>query len=70
YLIMGGILEETWCAFGGRVFNCLYVTKEMMLNALSEAGVHLEESPKCIMFEVNDMFLISARKARSDSDEN
>ncbi|VDO21719.1 unnamed protein product [Haemonchus placei] len=62
FLVMGGILEETWCSFGGRVFSCLYITKEMMLNALEEAGLRREDDRKCVMFEVNDMFLICARK--------
>ncbi|PIO75199.1 hypothetical protein TELCIR_02774 [Teladorsagia circumcincta] len=62
FLVMGGILEETWCAFGGRVFGCLYITKEQMLNALDEAGVCLEDDRKCILYEINDMFVICARK--------
>lgn len=65
---MGGILQETWCSFGGRVFGCLYITKEMMLNALAEADIYLESDRKCIIYEINDMFVICARKRlRSDS---
>ncbi|KAK6027584.1 NNMT/PNMT/TEMT family protein [Ostertagia ostertagi] len=62
FLVMGGILEETWCAFGGRVFSCLYITRNRCLNALDEAGVRLENDRKCILYEVNDMFVICARK--------
>ncbi|VDO65718.1 unnamed protein product [Heligmosomoides polygyrus] len=68
FLVMGGILQETWCSFGGRVFGCLYITKEMMLNALAEADIYLESDRKCIIYEINDMFVICARKRlRSDS---
>ncbi|CAI4224801.1 unnamed protein product [Auanema sp. JU1783] len=68
YLVMGGILEETWCSFGGRKFSCLYITKEDMLNALNEAGIRIVKDKKCMMYEINGMFIICARKVR-DSDE-
>ncbi|VDL75118.1 unnamed protein product [Nippostrongylus brasiliensis] len=69
FLVMGGLLEETWCSFGGRVFMCLYMTKEMMLSALEEAGLRLEDDRKCIFYEINGMFMICARKSHSDRKE-
>ncbi|PAV79200.1 hypothetical protein WR25_18159 isoform B [Diploscapter pachys] len=63
HFIMGGILEETWCSFGGRKFTCLYITKEMMLEALKEAGLELLENDKtCNFYEINGMFMICARR--------
>ncbi|KAI6190166.1 hypothetical protein M3Y97_00087300 [Aphelenchoides bicaudatus] len=64
YLIVGGLFEETWCSFGGRKFNCLYITKEYFFECLTEAGmvVDLENSKHTIMHEVNGMFLICAQK--------
>ena len=60
YFIMGGILEETWCSFGGRKFTCLYITKEFMLDCLRDAGLLVDEPFYCI--EVNGMFLVCAEK--------
>lgn len=64
YFIMGGILEETWCSFGGKKFNCLYITKEFMLNCLREAGliIDFEKRDLTILHEINGMFLIAAKK--------
>lgn len=62
YFIMGGILEETWCSFGGRKFKCLYMTEENMIKALEEAGIRVVDDKKCIMYEINGMFIICARK--------
>lgn len=63
--MIGGVLEETWCSFGGRKFTCLYVTREMMLNALAEAGLSLVADQKStVLFEINGMFLICAKKIR------
>jgi hypothetical protein len=65
YLVMGGILEETWCSFGGKKFTCLYVTKEFMLDCLREAGliIDFESKEQTILHEINGMFLIAAKKA-------
>lgn len=62
YFIMGGVLEETWCSFGGRKFTCLYLTEKMMLDALDEAGIRISDDKKCIMYQINGMFMICARK--------
>jgi hypothetical protein len=62
YFIMGGILEETWCSFGGRKFTCLFITKDFMLDCLREAGL-LVDDPKTYLLEVNGMFLVCAKKA-------
>ncbi|CAD6189510.1 unnamed protein product [Caenorhabditis auriculariae] len=62
YLVMGGILEETWCSFGGRKFTCLYITKEMMLSALEEVGLFVEKDRTCVLYEINGMFMILAKK--------
>ncbi|KAI1717590.1 NNMT/PNMT/TEMT family domain-containing protein [Ditylenchus destructor] len=42
WLIMGGILEETWCSFGGRKYTCLYITRDFMLDCLRQAGMCLK----------------------------
>ncbi|VDM55947.1 unnamed protein product [Angiostrongylus costaricensis] len=62
FFVMGGILEETRCSFGGRVFSCLYITKDEMLGALEEAGLHMESDRKCMMYDIDGMFMICARK--------
>ncbi|ETN77562.1 NNMT/PNMT/TEMT family protein [Necator americanus] len=62
FLVIGGIFEETWCAFGGRTFTCLYITKENMLSALEDAGLRLENDRKCILYEYTGMYMVCARK--------
>ncbi|ULT91029.1 hypothetical protein L3Y34_008962 [Caenorhabditis briggsae] len=63
YMIYGGIFEETWCSFGGRKFTCLYITKEIMLDALAKAGFYVDESDSgCVLYEINGMFMVSAKK--------
>lgn len=62
YLVYGGVFEETWCSFGGRKFTCLYITKEIMLDALAQAGLFVEEGRQCVLYEINGMFLVCARK--------
>ncbi|KHJ93930.1 hypothetical protein OESDEN_06150 [Oesophagostomum dentatum] len=59
---MGGILEETWCAFGGRTFSCLYVTEENLFSALKEAGLQVENDRKCVFYEIDGMFMVCAKK--------
>jgi hypothetical protein len=68
YFIMGGILEETWCSFGGRKFSCLYITKDFMLECLKDAGliINFGSSKDTLMYEINGMFLIAAKKASTN----
>lgn len=47
---MGGVLEENWCAFDGRKFKCLYITKDFVLDCLRKAGMELNVE------EVNEDF--------------
>ncbi|CAJ0582703.1 unnamed protein product, partial [Mesorhabditis spiculigera] len=63
HLVMGGVFEETWCCFGGRNFTCLYITQDMMMEAFSEAGLSVEGDRSCILYEVNGMYMVIARKA-------
>uniref|UniRef100_A0A914DM78 Uncharacterized protein n=1 Tax=Acrobeloides nanus TaxID=290746 RepID=A0A914DM78_9BILA len=62
YFIMGGILEETWCSFGGRKFKCLYITKEFIFGCFRDAGLLVDEDKLCRYLEINGMFMICARK--------
>ncbi|KAK0409393.1 hypothetical protein QR680_004514 [Steinernema hermaphroditum] len=62
HFIMGGILEETWCSFGGRLFTCLYITQEFMFECLREAGLDIDDPKASIFYEVNGMFLVCAKK--------
>ncbi|KAL6741686.1 hypothetical protein Aduo_014915 [Ancylostoma duodenale] len=63
FLVMGGIFEETWCAFGGRTFTCLYITKEDMFNALEDCGMRVENDRKCVLYEIEGMYMVCARKS-------
>ncbi|KAI6185340.1 Amine N-MethylTransferase [Aphelenchoides besseyi] len=69
YFILAGILEETWCSFGGRKFSCCYITREFMLQCLQDAGliIDFENRQATILFEVNGMFMIAAQKTKSDA---
>ncbi|KAI6175208.1 hypothetical protein M3Y99_01982600 [Aphelenchoides fujianensis] len=66
FFVLCGILQETWCSFGGRKFSCLYITKEFMLECLQGAGLRVDfedrEHP-VTFFEINGMFMIAAQKA-------
>uniref|UniRef100_A0A8R1I173 Uncharacterized protein n=1 Tax=Caenorhabditis japonica TaxID=281687 RepID=A0A8R1I173_CAEJA len=69
YLVYGGIFEETWCCFGGRKFTCLYITKEVMLDALAKANMFVEENDRgCVLYEVNGMFMVCAKKKIMDEE--
>jgi hypothetical protein len=59
---MGGCLEETWCAFGGRKFGCLYITEECMLNTLRDAGMMVDDRQHTLFYTLDEMFLICTRK--------
>ncbi|KAI6213307.1 hypothetical protein M3Y94_00135200 [Aphelenchoides besseyi] len=60
---------ETWCSFGGRKFNCCYITRDFMLQCLQDAGliIDLVNHQATVLFEVNGMFMIAAQKTRSDA---
>uniref|UniRef100_A0A915DJ40 Uncharacterized protein n=1 Tax=Ditylenchus dipsaci TaxID=166011 RepID=A0A915DJ40_9BILA len=75
WLIMGGILEEHWCAFGGRKFKCLFITHEFVVDCLRSAGLKVDEErgsspnndpsgPSTIFYEINGMFIICCRKVK------
>nr|CAD2144245.1 unnamed protein product [Meloidogyne enterolobii] len=70
-LIMGGILEETWCAFGGRRFSCLYIDKEFLLNCLNEAGLEIfkDSIGTKLFYECDGMFLLVAKKIKEENFE-
>lgn len=63
---MGAILEENWCSFGGKKFQCLYITKEFVFDCLEDAGIDTKgdqnESFKPIIFEVNGMLIVCCQK--------
>jgi len=61
YYIMGGILEETWCSFGGRKFTCLYTTKDFVIDCLRQASLEVDDE-KTYLMEINGMFLVCAKK--------
>ncbi|KAL7073220.1 hypothetical protein ACQ4LE_007093 [Meloidogyne hapla] len=63
-LIMGGVLEETWCAFGGRRFSCLYIDREFLLKSLNEAGleIFIDSIGSKLFYECDGMFLLVAKK--------
>ncbi|KAL3068109.1 hypothetical protein niasHT_038099 [Heterodera trifolii] len=63
-LIMGGVLEETWCAFGGRQFKCLFVSRKLMMECLRGAGLILERDQldNELFYELDGMYILVARK--------
>lgn len=63
YFFMAGILEETWCAFGGRKFTCNYITEEFMLTTLRDAGLTVDDSATTYYYNIEGVFLLAARKA-------
>uniref|UniRef100_A0A8R1TV52 NNMT/PNMT/TEMT family protein n=1 Tax=Onchocerca volvulus TaxID=6282 RepID=A0A8R1TV52_ONCVO len=59
--IMGGVLEETWCSFGGCKFACLYLTENLLFQALREADLLVDEQSN-IYYCSNGIFLICCKK--------
>uniref|UniRef100_A0A183BNP1 Nicotinamide N-methyltransferase-like n=1 Tax=Globodera pallida TaxID=36090 RepID=A0A183BNP1_GLOPA len=59
-LIMGGVLEETWCAFGGRQFKCLFVSRQLMIECLRGAGLTLERDQldNELFYELDGMYIL------------
>uniref|UniRef100_A0A915PIM4 Uncharacterized protein n=1 Tax=Setaria digitata TaxID=48799 RepID=A0A915PIM4_9BILA len=47
---MGGVLEETWCSFGGRKFTCLYLTENLLFEALREADLLVDDEESLIYY--------------------
>lgn len=65
---MGGILEETWCSFGGRRFTCLYITKELVYDCLRENDLLVDDDKHCVYFEINGMFMICVKKKEEEKE--
>lgn len=60
--VMGGVLEETWCAFGGRKFTCLYLTENLLFEALRESNLLVDDEQSCIYYCSQGIFLICCKK--------
>ena len=61
YFIMGSVMEETWCAFGGIQFECLYTTEALITDALRNAGIDVD-GKDYQLYEVNGIYLLYGRK--------
>lgn len=59
---MGGVLEETWCSFGGRKFTCFYLTKNLLFEALREADLLVDDDQSTIYYCAQGIFLICCKK--------
>ncbi|KAF7638468.1 hypothetical protein Mgra_00002147 [Meloidogyne graminicola] len=70
-LIMGGVLEKSWCAFGGHRFSCLYIKKEFLLNTLEEAGLEIfkDSIGTKLFYERDGIFLLVAKKVIEEKNE-
>uniref|UniRef100_A0AAF5PVP9 NNMT/PNMT/TEMT family protein n=2 Tax=Wuchereria bancrofti TaxID=6293 RepID=A0AAF5PVP9_WUCBA len=62
WFLMGGVLEETWCSFGGRKFTCLYLTENLLFEALREANLLVDDDQSCIYYCAQGIFLICCKK--------
>ncbi|VBB31525.1 unnamed protein product [Acanthocheilonema viteae] len=62
WFVMGGVLEETWCSFGGRKFTCLYLTENLLFEALREANLLVDDEQSSIYYCAKSIFLICCKK--------
>ncbi|KAM3717665.1 Nicotinamide N-methyltransferase [Dirofilaria immitis] len=66
WFVMGGILEETWCSFGGHKFACLYITENLVFESLREANLSVDDKQSRIYYCANGIFLICCKKQISN----
>lgn len=59
---MGGVLEETWCSFGGCKFTCLYITEDILFEALREANLLVDDEQSNTYYCSQGIFLICCKK--------
>lgn len=67
---MGGVLEETWCSFGGRKFSCLFLTEELLFEAMRESNLLVDEPQSLIYYNANGVFLVCCKKKSLSDLEN
>ncbi|MFH4976351.1 hypothetical protein AB6A40_003060 [Gnathostoma spinigerum] len=62
YLVMGCILEETFCVIGGQKFSCLYLTEDFMLSTLRECNLLVDDPQTTKIYSFQGMVLICCKK--------
>jgi nicotinamide N-methyltransferase len=55
YLIMGGVMNSTWCSFGGKKYTCFTLTEDEMFGALRENGIDVENGETMRYYNYDDM---------------
>uniref|UniRef100_F1L9I4 Methyltransferase n=1 Tax=Ascaris suum TaxID=6253 RepID=F1L9I4_ASCSU len=62
FLMMGAILKETWCSFGGRKFTCLYIDEELVVSTLRECGFLIDDPHSTCLFNHESILVLCSRK--------
>uniref|UniRef100_A0A0K0E3R0 NNMT/PNMT/TEMT family protein n=1 Tax=Strongyloides stercoralis TaxID=6248 RepID=A0A0K0E3R0_STRER len=62
YYIMGGVMEENWCSFNNKKFVCLYLTEEVLFDALRDAGMDVDNEKETIFINDHGMYMILSKK--------
>uniref|UniRef100_A0A5S6R4Q2 Methyltransferase type 11 domain-containing protein n=1 Tax=Trichuris muris TaxID=70415 RepID=A0A5S6R4Q2_TRIMR len=61
YLVLGGILSETWYQFGGRRFGCYLLLESELFSVLSQCGMDTREK-HLIYYNHCDVFLLITKR--------
>uniref|UniRef100_A0A0K0FYL1 NNMT/PNMT/TEMT family protein n=1 Tax=Strongyloides venezuelensis TaxID=75913 RepID=A0A0K0FYL1_STRVS len=62
YYIMGGVMEENWCSFNNKKFVCLYLTEDVLFDALRDAGMDVDNEKETKFINDNGMYMILTKK--------
>ncbi|KRX16942.1 putative methyltransferase -like protein [Trichinella nelsoni] len=60
YLILGGVLGESWCKFGGRLFSSYPLTEAQLFASLRQNGISPTD-PTFTYYNHSDIFLVLAQ---------
>ncbi|KAL1239859.1 Nicotinamide N-methyltransferase [Trichinella spiralis] len=60
YLILGGVLGESWCKFGGRLFSSYPLTEAQLFASLRQNGINPTD-PTFTYYNHSDIFLVLAQ---------
>lgn len=55
YLVMGGVMNSTWCSFGAVKYSCFTLTEQVMFSALNEAGIDVDDQETLRYYNHDDM---------------
>ncbi|KHN83563.1 putative methyltransferase B0303.2 [Toxocara canis] len=62
FFMMGAVLQETWCSFGGRKYTCLYIDEELVLSTLRDCGLLIDDPRSTLIINHESMLILCSKK--------